>query len=154
MRCAVNLLICDVDFTFAHAVATIVAFLSWSSWTAFLWKEVCFVSHRLTCGSCARNALPIFSPAKFATSLCIDHPAPMRHHSFTVGCLHFVACTPSQCILPLTLSFAHMFHLSWLAYCTCTHSIHVYMFHNSSLCIYPVICCSQVQQPCHNLQYS
>ena len=120
VRFAVNLLICDVNFTFANALATIVAFSSWSSWTAFLCKGVCFASHRLTCGTCTRNALPIFSPAKFTTSPCSDHPTPMRHHSFSVGCLHLVAYTHCQCILPFTLSFVHMFYLSWPAYSTCT----------------------------------
>ena len=41
---------------FAHAVATIVGSLSWSSWTSFLSMEGCFVSPKVTCGNCARNA--------------------------------------------------------------------------------------------------
>jgi len=57
-RCVVHIFIIHLytAVAFAHAVATIVGSLSWSSWTSFQSMEACFVSPKLTCGNCARNA--------------------------------------------------------------------------------------------------
>jgi len=155
VRCFVQLLMFQLNFTFAYAMATIVVSSSWSSWTCFLSKVVCFVSHRLTCGTCAKNA----SPAKFPTSPCGDQPAPtpplidcclfpfMACKPFPFILLYnsymfpFTACKPSPFILPYKLSYVHLFHFRYPEYRACTYSIHVYMFHLSAICIWYVMCC-------------
>jgi len=104
VRSLVQLLMFLLNVTVAHAVATIVASSSWSSGTCSLSQVVWFVSRRLTCGTCARNALPISSLAKFTTSLCSDQPAPTPPLSYY--CLFpFKACMPSLFILPYKFSY-------------------------------------------------
>ena len=45
VRCLVQLLMFQLDVTYAHAVAMIVVSSSWPSWISCLSKVVCFVSH-------------------------------------------------------------------------------------------------------------
>ena len=87
-RCVVHIFIIHLytAVAFAHAVATIVGSLSWSSWTSFQSMEACFVSPKLTCGNCARNAQSISLPEKLATSPLY----PYDCHSHSPLILNFV----------------------------------------------------------------